>query len=392
MPSVLNALDLSEPAVILTDFEEDGLTQPSSQYEAPLKRIFDAGYCISVVAMKSAFSGLLYNYTNEGIDYTYGTAINSSSHKDAVQIAKNYPNHNQPRPFYAVIVGTAEQCEVLRDALTDNYKSSCITNITDRIDTLNTLDGRKENMDSFIDIKSVDYWLNDNTSTLNCIDDTAVSVSSEVGLTRDAGSPWSDRGTLEYTIAKNDEGKTQKASLTFQVTPEMACIDTTLKSDQYDVPEPEVQRILENKVTDKDLDEDEKTLLARGDKRIVLEMDSTDNQNHWFSCSEVTKGTNSITFTLNINVTDSESGLYRVTLPVICRHSTETADQSDISWVKNWSLRSIDLKPKLRSKEITAAKTVNLYEQLDKIRKVDASQSSQKEYQVASLTIDLIIK
>lgn len=392
LPSVLNALDLSAPALILTDFEEDGLTQPDTEYEQPLKRIFDAGYCISVVAMKSAFSGMLFNYSNEGIDYTYGTAINSSSYKDAIQIAKPYPNHNQPRPFYAIVVGTAEQCKTMRNALTDSYTSSCKTNITDRIDMLNKLDGRKENTANFIEVKSVDYWLNDNTSCLDCVDGAAVSVTAEEGLTRNASSPWKDQGTLEYSITKNSGSSTQKASLAFSIAPEMACYATTYLSDVFVTAEPEVQKILENKVIDKDLEEDEKTLLGRGDKRVVLDMETVENHNKWFSCSDIAKSAGGITFTLNINVTDSEPGLYRITLPVNCRHSTEVADQSEISWVKSWSLRSMDLKAKLRAKEITASKTINLFNQLERIRKVDASQSSQKLYQVAKLTIDLIIR
>ncbi|MDD3213606.1 MAG: hypothetical protein PHY64_08020 [Eubacteriales bacterium] len=66
LPSVLNTLELDKPALILTDFEADGLKLPSTEYQKPLNRIYGKGLCISVVAMKGAYSGILYNYLNDG--------------------------------------------------------------------------------------------------------------------------------------------------------------------------------------------------------------------------------------------------------------------------------------------------------------------------------------
>lgn len=392
LPAVLNALDLSTPALILTDFEDDGLTQTSAKYEQSLQRIFDAGYCISVVAMKSAFSGMLFNYTNEGIDYTYGTALNSSSYKDAIQIAASYPNHNHPRPFYAIVVGTAQQCEDLRVALTENYTSNCQTNITDKADTFKQQDSHRGSTTSFVEVKSADYWLNDDTCSLNGVDGASVSVTAEAGLTRNANSPWNNQGTLEYSIQKSSEEATQKASIAFHIVPDMACYATTFPSDVIAVSKLSVQKISTNKVVNKNLEEDKKTLLGRGDRRIVLKMESFDDQNHWFACSDIQKAADGVTFTLNINVTDSEPGLYRILLPVTCIHSTEVADQGEISWIKNWSLRSVDLKAKLHAGEETAAKTANLSDQMSMIQRIEVIQSSRREYPLASLTVDLKIE
>ena len=112
LPSVLNTLDLDKPALILTDFEADGLKLPSKEYQKPLNRIFKKGLCISVVAMKGAYSGTLYNYLNDGDDYAYGTDGNN-----AKPMTKTYPNQYRARSFYAVIVGTGAQCANLSNSI-----------------------------------------------------------------------------------------------------------------------------------------------------------------------------------------------------------------------------------------------------------------------------------
>ena len=134
IPSVLNTLDLTQPSLILTDWEEDGLTQPNAEYAQPVKRIFDAGYCMSIVAMKSAFGGILFNYTNEGIDYGYANGHQASIN---IELGKRNPYHSQPRPFYAIIIGTADQCKTLAETITRTYQDQCDKNITAKIAQIN---------------------------------------------------------------------------------------------------------------------------------------------------------------------------------------------------------------------------------------------------------------
>ena len=388
LPSVLNTLDLGKPSIILTDMEEDGLTQPESQYKLPLQRIFKAGYCVSIVAMKSAYGGILYNYTNEGIDYQYG---NSWEKVIVKQLAKGNRYHSQPRNFYAIIVGTAEQCHTLRDAVTSAYQEQCKKQITDREAEIRTNDKREEVLSDFIALQTVDFWLNDNFATAYNIDGNSARVTDARGMTRTTDAPWADQGTLEYCVKKKNDGSIQTASLTVNIHPSMACYAYTYKTDEYAIPIPSATRIQATEVINGDLPESEAVLLARGERRVTLSLEPYLDPNQWFTCSPVAWNADGVTVTLNVQVDACEPGLYRLKVPVICRHSTESPELSDRSWVKDWTTPSVDLKNNM-SKGLTADKTMNLDEMLETVHKSELQENILKEYLVAQLTVDLKIQ
>ena len=101
-----------------------------------------------------------------------------------------------------------------------------------------------------------------------------------------------------------------------------------------------------SKISDATLPESETILLARGPRRIQLQMVDFADTNQWFTCSPVSPGTAYASFQLMIQAGSCDPGLYRVVIPVICRHSTEVPELSDSSWVASWSIQaSMAIRP-----------------------------------------------
>lgn len=387
--SVLDAIDLENPTIILTDFEADGLTQQPAEYAKPLERIFGAGYCVSVVAMKSAFTGILYNYTNESVNYVYGT---SKCPKNATQLIDNYPNHHQPRPFYAIIIGTSRQCEQLSAAVQNTYQSMCKTNITDKIEEISKADGRKERAENFVALQSADFWLNDTFDIVTAADNVSVSVSGGAQAVSAEDSPWEASGVPEFTLTVGSNGEAQSAVITFHVVPASACYKTTYATDTYAAPVPQTQKVIKTSLGNSELPESETVLLARGGRRVQLSITDFTDQHQWFECSAVSADANGLSFRLQVDLSNCSPGMYRLVLPVYCRHSTETEDQNGAAWSRNWSISTGRLRDAVESDGNTPRKTVDLYEQLEAIRRAEVSQCSREDHLVAQLTVDLNIQ
>ena len=388
IPSVLNTLDVTHPTLILTDWEEDGMIQPNGEYAQPLKRIFNAGYCMSVVAMRSAFGGVLYNYTNEGNDYGYA---NSHEKTAVTELGLRNPYHNQPRPFYAIIIGTADQCKTLTAAVTRTYQQVCDLNITSKIEQINKAYGCNASAADFVQLQTTTYLLNDNFATRYAINGQTAIAENPVGMTLSAVSDWASKGTPQYTIIRQQNNDAQTASVTLRIQPGMASYDQTYTSDTFTIPALKVSKMETSKISDATLPESETILLARGPRRIQLQLVDFADTNQWFTCSPVSPGSAYASFQLMIQAGSCDPGLYRVVIPVICRHSTEVPELSDSSWVASWSIQASMLKATM-AKEIVPLKTVNLEEQTNTIRKAEIKAGSGKDFLLAQLTVDIIIQ
>lgn len=387
--SVFGAIDLTHPTIILTDFEADGLTQQPAKYAQSLDRIFGAGYCVSVVAMKSAFSGTLYNYTNEGVDYIYGT---SKCPKSAVQMISNYANHHQPRSFYAIIIGTSLQCERLSAEVQSVYREECQANIAGRIEEISKADQHEEHADNFIALQSADFWLNDAFDIVTAVNSVSATATGGAKAELVSGSPWAESGIPEFTLVTGSQDEAQSAAITFSIVPASACYKTTYSTDVYATPVPKIQKVEESQLESSSLTESSTVLLARGDKRVKLSLSDFEDQHQWFKCSAVSAAASGITFRLTVDLSNCSPGMYRLVLPVYCRHSTEAEDQNGADWSRNWSVSTGRLKEEMARDENTARKTVDLYEQLEAIRRSEVSQCSCEDNLVAQLTVDLNIQ
>ncbi len=384
LPSVLNALDLSAPSIIFTDMEADGLTQPTQAYTAPLQRIFSEGYCISVVGMKSAYSGILYNYTNLGTNYAYGV-----SNKDAYKLVSSYDFHHQPRPFYAIIVGTLEQCQTLRDALLTTYADECQTKIIDKIDEITKADGRREDTSLFVESHSVDYWLNAPYELITAIDDEDASIIQVSGLSPAADSPLESVGVPEYVAMQAD---TQTASAAIHITPTAACYADTYAQDTYFIDSLEIQHMVPEPPEGTTPASDGMILEGRGNRYTRLHLATLNDTNHWFSCAVQKPTSSGVTLLLTINVAACDTGRYRVTIPVYCKHNAKMESTQDTTWQQSWTRPFSRLEEAIAAKNDSVAdQTVNLVEQLDFFHRVEANQSSENVFDVAYLTLDLDI-
>jgi hypothetical protein len=406
--SVLNALDLSTPNLILTDMEADGLTQTEEPYKKALERIFKAGRCISVVGMKSAYSGTLYNYKNTGENFYYGMKGD-----DATQLVISYPLHSHPRPFYAVIIGTSAQCSALRKALLDTYQSECQEKIYGQ------KKARSNERPGFVQSNSLDYWLNDPFVLVTAIDGEAAEVTglqgmTEVpalqsmtdvtdpqGITESTGSAWAAIGVPQYTLIKTDSGEEQTASLTLHITPNSSCYADTFQSDDYKVSAVKVQRADPTRLTVADQAPPDAVLLeGRGANRIAWTMDDFADEKSWFGCSAVAKDADGLTVTLTVRLSACDTGLYRITLPIICERDPHMESTRDMTWVDGWStmasLLPDEIARALKNDEdkngTVATRTVNLAQQLEWFHLVEASLSGKGSFDVARLTVDFDIQ
>lgn len=384
LPSVLNALDLSSPSIIFTDMEADGLTQPTQAYTGPLERIFSEGYCISVVGMKSAYSGILTNYTNLGENYAYGV-----SDKDAFKLVGSYDFHHQPRPFYAIIIGTLEQCQTLRDALLSSYADECQTKIIDKIDEIAKKDGRREDTSLFVESHSTDYWLNAPYELITAIDDEDASIIQLSGLSPAADSPLASIGVPEYVARQAD---TQTAGAAIHITPTAACYTDTYAQDTYFIDGMEVQHMVKEYPEGVTPAPDETILEGRGSRYTALDLVTFDDTNHWFTCTMQQPTTSGVTLLLSVNVAACDPGLYRVIIPVYCKHNAKMESLQDTAWQQSWTRPFSLLDKAIATKNDSVAdQTVNLVEQLDMFHRVEANQSSENVFDVAYLTLDLDI-
>ncbi len=383
--SVLNALDLSSPNLILTDMEADGLTQTDEPYRQALERIFNAGCCISVVGMKSAFSGILYNYTNTGENFAYGMTDST-----ATQLVSTYPLHCHPRPFYAVIIGTSTQCSALRDALLDTYRSECQQKILDPEKAF------PEERPLFVQSYSLDYWLNDPFVLVTAIDGEAADATGLQGMTEAVNSAWAAIGVPQYTLVKADSDEEQTASLTLHITPNSSCYADTYQSDEYQVSALNVQRANPTRLTSADQAPDDAVPLeGRGTNCVAWTMDAFADDNQWFGCSAVTPDANGLTLTLTVRLSACDTGLYRITLPIVCKRDPNMESSQDMTWANDWSVMAGRLPQAIHDRDkfgTVAAHTVNLTQQLELFHRVEASLSGDGIFDVAELTVDLDIQ
>lgn len=386
LPSVLNVLDLNVPSIIFTDLEADGLIRSAEDYEEPLERIFSAGRCISILAMKSAFGGVLYNYANDGVDYLYGM---QGAKGELPNLFDSYTNYNRPRPFYAIIVGTSEQCRVLRDAVKDSYDTQCETNITARADDI---PNHGEPIAPFVQAYTADYWLSDTYRLLTTVDGEAVAVTDAEGFSQDDGSPWQASGVPEFTVAKTDTGETQTATLTLRIRPDTAGYADTYRSDTFNAQVSKIKRVIQTQSRDASLNAGETVLEGRGDRRTTLSLGSFTDEHQWFSCRVGEAAEDGVPVTLSILSSACDAGLYRVTLLVTCLHDVNIeAPLTD--WADEWSLADNELLETLKKDPGKAASsTVDLAELLETFHISQANQCGSDTWNVAEITIDIIIE
>lgn len=407
LPSVLNTLDLDKPALILTDFEADGLKLPSTEYQQPLNRIFKKGLCISVVAMKGAYAGTLYNYLNNGDNYAYGTTS-----KDTKQMIDANKYQSRSRPFYAVIVGTGKQCALLAEQLSAAYNGFCSKEIIDKYDRLTHAKMRAED---FVECETVNYWLNEHYAPVKAIDGKAASVASAAGMTQiiestptptAEGKEASDTATQDvvipqYLIKKDSDLHT--ATLTLHIAPPSESYADTYASDSFTVEPIGLTRIEQTRVEAANTAEVTPTvtvydqpgiLLARGGRYVELtekEIEPTEAAYGWFTCPEAKGEADGVTLKLQVNAAEAAAGLYRVKLPVYCQHATDVKGQGDEAWIAEWTVDQDNLS-KDGDKNNTAAKTANLQQQLEQFRRQNVMQSAEAPVLIAELTVCIEIQ
>lgn len=386
LSSVLNLLNLANPAIIVTDLELNGLSQSTAELEKSLSRIFDSAKCVSVLAMKSAFSGNLYNYTNEGKHFAYGTAKDMNTFQ---QIAMKYPNHNHPRTFYAIIIGTQSQCRNLSSALTQQYTKWNQANIIDQKAAIDEADAysHKEN---FIAVEQADFWLNDRFELIAKIDGDNALVINSSNAALAADSPWSTQDVPEYLLQKTKENTV--CQLEFSVRPLYWGYAMTASTDQFSTPVPQMARVHREQIKSDQLEESSGVLNARGSRKIVLSLEPFEDHYQWFTCSEVTKRNERISFSVTIQLADCDKGLYRMTIPVLCRHSTKIKPENNYGWADSWNNNPINLKALLKNDITTPSRTNGLTNWLNLLGRQEISRLSQNENVVALLTIDLKVE
>ena len=407
LPSVLNTLELDKPALILTDFEADGLTLPSKEYQKPLSRIYGKGLCVSVVAMKGAYSGILYNYLNDGDNYAYGTTNNSTKQ----MIEKNKYQY-RARSFYAVIVGTGRQCAELSAQMIAAYNNFCTRRIVAPFAHLTHADMRVED---FVASETANYRLNEQYAPVKSVDGKEASVVSASGMTRIVeatptpavdGAAVSDTSTTsngipQYLIRKKSD--LQTATLTLRVSPPSESYADTYASDSFAVEPIGLSVIKQNHVEAVNASgvtpaatvyDRPGILLARGGRYVELmekEIQPAEAGYGWFTCPEVKGDANGVTLTLKVNAAEAAAGLYRVKLPVYCLHDTRVKGQGDESWIDEWTVKQSNLSGNGKVQN-TAAKTANLQQQLEQFRIQNVKQSGQKPVQIAELTVCIEIQ
>ena len=407
LPSVLNTLELDKPALILTDFEADGLTLPSKEYQKPLSRIYGKGLCVSVVAMKGAYSGILYNYLNDGDNYAYGTTNNSTKQ----MIEKNKYQY-RARPFYAVIVGTGRQCATLSAQLVTAYNDFCTRRIVAPFAHLTHADMRVED---FVASETANYRLNEQYAPVKSVDGEEASVVSASGMTRiveatttpaadgvevsDADKQYA--GVPQYLITKKSD--LQTATLTLHVAPTSESYADTYASDSFAVKPIGLSVIEQIKMDAPKTTEGAPSpatydqpgiLLARGGRYVELtekEIEPTEAAYGWFTCPEAKGEADGVTLKLQVNAAEAAAGLYRVKLPVYCQHATDVKGQGDEAWIGEWTVKQSNLSGNGKVQN-TAAKTANLQQQLEQFRMQNVKQSGQKPVLIAELTVCIEIQ
>lgn len=408
LPSVLNTLDLDKPALILTDFEADGLKLPSTEYQQPLNRIFKKGLCISVVAMKGAYSGTLYNYLNDGDDYAYGTDGNN-----ATPMTKTYANQYRARSFYAVIVGTGVQCANLSNSIMTTYKDFCTKSVVEPFPDLQNAPNMR--VEDFVACETVNYRLNEHYAPVKAVDGKVASVAAATGMTQIAeetpttaadGAAVSDSGSQntgvpQYLMKKKSD--LQTATLTLHIAPPSESYADTYASDSFAVEPIGLTRIEQTRVEAANTAEVTPTvtvydqpgiLLARGGRYVELtekEIEPTEAAYGWFTCPKITGEADGITLTLQVNAAEAAAGLYRVKLPVYSKHAAKVIGQGDEAWIAEWTVDQDNLS-KDGDKNNTAAKTANLQQQLEQFRRQNVMQSAEAPVLIAELTVCIEIQ
>jgi hypothetical protein len=381
LPSVLNALNLKNPSIILTDFEADGLTLPGEEYRLPLERIYNAGLCVYVVGMKSAFSGILYNYINSGVDYAYGTKANA----DCTRLNNNNNVYSyQARPFYAIIVATGSQCEKLKDELQQTYDvyGKAVVNGKESLQKI-----KGYNAEDYIGFNTANYCLNGTYDVITAVDGKAAAVTEGEGF-KPAGTDAS--GVPEFSCVKTETLKT--ATLNFTIVPASAAYAATYKTDAYSIPEINVQKVELTYTTADQLKDGETVMEARGNRRVLPYYADFTDSGKWFAFSKITPLEGGITFTLTVDAAQCKAGLYSLTIPITCEHSTEANETSDVAWIDNWTEDSLKLSKDINDDKYVLLKTVDLKAQLEYFRTTDLKQNHKETDDVANLTIHLNIQ
>lgn len=385
--SLLKHVDPTEPTIIFTDFEEEGKEIQISAFGEAMKRIFVDNRCLSVVAMKSAYSGILYNYLGNDIDYAYGIPGNGK----AENTVKTYNHHHRPRSFYALIIGTEEECLALKDAVCSAYteiNQSEVTGIAQKVITRDQWAHDAQKLKEFEDLESIDYFLNGEADIVYPINSDHITIDHDLNAEEGIDAPWKAiYGVPEYKLSKQTEDLFSQFQI--GIIPKSSLYQQTYATDEFDKPVPQIFKVTKYFMDELSLAESASVLLGRGSHRIELKADPFEDEKEWFQTSQVQALKSGLSFSLNVNISDCESGLYRVVIPVTGIHPKDKDTKDGSNWIQQWSNSS--LTQSLRNDETIPRRTMFLSEQLESIRKVEAQQANTENYEIAYITIDLRI-
>lgn len=115
-------------AIIFTDLEGDSVTDGfCMSWQNAAESAFRNHKSISIVRYLSAYGGILQNYADSSINYSYGYRLANNGRGTNVKQLRSGRNyyHLLPRAFYAIVVGDAETTTQIVDSLNDAYDKVC---------------------------------------------------------------------------------------------------------------------------------------------------------------------------------------------------------------------------------------------------------------------------
>lgn len=396
--TVLHALETDTPAIIFTDFEQaEGFDE--QEWIGAVKSVFDSGKEIRVLAFKSAFGGILYHYDEEGSDYRYGFA---NDDKTVKQISTRNNGHKYPRPFYALLIGTSEECDRLSTLLTKGYESICRTSLLDQKTAIREADETSHNLENYIGHTEMSFDMQLPYELLQGVDGKKIKAEPLNGIECVDQSPWGEKyGVYEYSAKKVKNESNQSFEMVYQIVPALEGYETTYTTDAYSAT---IESIYEVKKEEFTLGSEEPepqpdVLLGRGPHAQRLSMEISDDTAKWFTLSpSVTAKAEGLTFSLFGNITDSRPGIYRIRIRVTGLHkatqSGETTNLDD-GWVSEWSQERQNLFDKLRTQKKSAwppyppEKTVDLQERIMQINVARLAASIRDSFLIAEFELDV---